>query len=209
MLRPDYPLMTERLLIRPFTIDDLDDVAAYRSLSSVARYVYWDALDLDAVRTLLRDFVTRTELLGEGAITLAVELDKTVIGETVLFWRSREHLQGEIGYVLNPAYNGRGYATEAAREMLRLGFDELGLHRIVGRIDARNDASARVLERLGMRREAHLIENEMVKGEWTDEMVYAMLRREWDAMADQSAGDTPSARLGAPATGTGADHEAD
>jgi RimJ/RimL family protein N-acetyltransferase len=208
MLRPTYPLVTERLLIRPFTIDDLDDVAAYRSLSSVARYVYWDPIDPDGVRALLRDFVTRTELLGEGAITLAIELDKTVIGETVLFWRSREHLQGEIGYVLNPAYNGRGYATEAAREMLRLGFDELGLHRIFGRIDARNDASARVLERLGMRREAHLIENEMVKGEWTDEMVYAMLRREWDAMAGQRTGG-PSTGMGAPATGTGADHEAD
>ena len=65
--------------------------------------------------------------------------------------------------------------------MLRIGFEELGLHRIAGRLDARNEASARVLERLGMRREAHLVENEFVKGEWTDELVYAMLEQEWRA----------------------------
>jgi len=65
--------------------------------------------------------------------------------------------------------------------MLRLGFEGLGLHRITGRLDGRNAASARVLERLGMRREAHLVENELVKGEWTDEVVYAMLDREWRA----------------------------
>jgi RimJ/RimL family protein N-acetyltransferase len=65
--------------------------------------------------------------------------------------------------------------------LLRLGFDELGLHRIVGRLDARNAASARLLQRLGMRSEAHLVENEYVKGEWTDEAVYALLASEWRA----------------------------
>ncbi len=65
--------------------------------------------------------------------------------------------------------------------MLRLGFEDLGLHRIAGRLDARNAASARVLERLGMRREARFLQNEIVKGEWADEMVYAMLEDEWRA----------------------------
>ncbi len=63
--------------------------------------------------------------------------------------------------------------------MLRLGFDDLGLHRIIGRCDARNTASARLMERLGMRREAHFRENEWFKGEWGDELIYAMLDREW------------------------------
>jgi len=63
--------------------------------------------------------------------------------------------------------------------MLRLGFDELGLHRIIGRCDARNTASARLMERLGMRQEAHFRENERFKGEWGDELIYAMLAREW------------------------------
>jgi RimJ/RimL family protein N-acetyltransferase len=67
--------------------------------------------------------------------------------------------------------------------VLRLGFEDLGLHRIFGRIDGRNTASARVLERLGMRREAHFIQNEIVKGEWTDEVVYALTEDEWPAPA--------------------------
>ena len=95
--------------------------------------------------------------------------------------KSREHHQGEIGYVLHPDHQGNGYATEAAAVMLRLGFEELGLHRIVGRLDARNAASARVLERLGMRLEAHLRENEFVKGEWVSELIYAVLASEWRA----------------------------
>jgi RimJ/RimL family protein N-acetyltransferase len=104
-----------------------------------------------------------------------------LIGDVMLFWRSREHREGEIGYIFHPDHGGQGYATEAARAMLRLGFDEVGLHRIIGRIDARNTASARVLERLGMRREAHFRQNEMVKGEWTDEIVFAILEGEWRA----------------------------
>jgi RimJ/RimL family protein N-acetyltransferase len=96
---------------------------------------------------------------------------------------SREHQQGEVGYVLHPDHQGHGFATEAATVMLRLGFEILGFHRIVGRLDARNEASARVLERLGMRREAHLRENEFIKGEWCDELVYAMLASEWRARA--------------------------
>ena len=74
----------------------------------------------------------------------------------------------------------RGLATEAAVALLRLGFEGLGLHRITGHLDARNIASARVLERAGLAREAHLVENEFVKGEWSDELVYAMLRSEWE-----------------------------
>ena len=83
---------------------------------------------------------------------------------------------------MDPNHHGHGYGTEGARLMLRLGFEVLGLHRIIGRCDARNTASARVMERLGMRREAHLIENEWVNGEWTDELLYAMLDHEWRAL---------------------------
>jgi len=123
------------------------------------------------------------ENLGAQMLRQAAEKTGELVGDVLLTWASAEHRQGEIGYVLHPEHAGRGYVTEAAREMLRLGFDGLGLHRIVGRLDARNAASARVLERLGMRREAHLRENEFVKGEWTDELVYALLAREWRAGA--------------------------
>ncbi len=112
-----------------------------------------------------------------------------LVGDVVLFWRSREHRAGELGYIFDPAFAGRGYATEAAREVLRLAFDELGLHRVVGRIYAENLASARVLERLGMRREAHLVSNERLRGEWTDEVIYALLEHEWSGQRLREVGE--------------------
>jgi RimJ/RimL family protein N-acetyltransferase len=81
--------------------------------------------------------------------------------------------------MFDPAEQGKGYATEAARAFLRVAFEEFGFHRVIGRTEPRNTASARVLEKLGMRQEAHLVENEYVKGEWQSELVYAMLDREW------------------------------
>ena len=89
---------------------------------------------------------------------------------------------GEIGFVFHPDPHGHGYATEAARLLLEFGFAVVGLHRIIGRLEARNAASARVLEKLGMRREALLIENEFAKGEWQSELDYAILDREWRAL---------------------------
>ncbi len=191
MLKPDYPLRTDRLTLRPFTPDDLHALHAFHSLPDVARYLYWDARDLDQVREALGDKILRSALYDEGQVLcLAAELtgEGALIGDLSLFWHSVRHRQGEIGYVFNPAYHGRGLATEAARELLRLAFDELGLHRVTARCDPRNIPSYRVMERLGMRREAHLIENELFKGEWSDEYVYAMLDREWRRGSSGSAG---------------------
>ncbi|WP_019634570.1 GNAT family N-acetyltransferase [Actinomadura atramentaria] len=184
MLRPRYPLRTRRLLLRPFEPGDLDGLYAYQSLPDVTRYLTWEPRTREESRLFLRQKMDASTLEREGDWLVAAVVHSgsgELMGEINLGWRSREHRQGEIGYVINPAYHGHGYATEAAAEGLRLGFEEFGLHRVVGRIDARNEASARVLERLGMRREAHLRENEFVKGEWSDEIVYAILRREWDA----------------------------
>ncbi|MFD0690070.1 GNAT family N-acetyltransferase [Actinomadura fibrosa] len=184
MLRPTYPIETERLTLRPFGEDDLDGLYAYQSLPEVARFLYWEPRDLEESRSFLKQKMSASTVEKEGDwLVLAVVWRETgaLIGEVNLQWRSREHRQGEIGFILNPAYHGRGFATEAAEVVLRLGFEGLDLHRVVGRLDGRNNASARVLKRLGMRREAHLRENELVKGEWTDEIVYAMLQDEWRA----------------------------
>ncbi|MFD1932382.1 GNAT family N-acetyltransferase [Nonomuraea mangrovi] len=186
MLKPSFPVVTDRLSLRPFTFDDLQAIHAWECLPEVARFLYWEPRDLEGSRQMLDKRVARVALQGEGdVLDLAVTLRESgrVIGQVLLNWTSRQHEQGEIGYVLHPDFFGKGYAAEAGREMLRLGFEELGLHRIVGRLDGRNTASARVLEKLGMRREAHLVENEFVKGEWSDEVVYAMLGSEWAALS--------------------------
>lgn len=88
---------------------------------------------------------------------------------------------GELGFIVHPDHQGNRYATEATRVLLAIAFERVRLHRVVGRVEVRNVASARVLEKLGMRKEAHLVENEFVKGEWQTELIYAILDREWRA----------------------------
>jgi RimJ/RimL family protein N-acetyltransferase len=170
--------------LRPFAPGDLDDLYAYQSRPDVARYLMWDARNRSQVAESVDRKVRQRALSAEGeSLVLAVVYRDAgrVIGEVMLEWRSREHQQGEIGFVFNPDYHGRGLAAEAARVVLALGFGDLGLHRIIGRCDARNGPSARLMERLGMRREAHFMHNEVFKGEWGDELVYAMLDHEWRA----------------------------
>jgi RimJ/RimL family protein N-acetyltransferase len=180
MLLPDYPIETERL--RPFRAEDLDALYAIQSRPDVTRYLYWDARPLDDVRLVLADRLRQDRIVSEGdRLNLAMERRDTgaLVGDVNLVWVSREHEQGEIGFVLHPDHHGQGLAREGAEVMLELGFAGLGLHRIVGRCDGRNNASMRVMEKLGMRREAHFRQNEIVKGERTDEVVYAMLADEW------------------------------
>ena len=185
MVHPTYPLTTERLLLRPFVDDDLDALHEVESREDVTRYLYWGPRSRDEVREALERRKRMTAFEQEGdAVRLAVVLPSTgtLVGDVSLQWTSSEHRQGEIGFIFHPDHQGRGYAREASTVLLRVGFEELGLHRIIGRCDGRNESSARLMERLGMRREAHFRENEFVKGGWTDELVYAMLASEWNAV---------------------------
>ena len=184
MPAPTQPIQTLRLTLRPFSPADFDDLYAYQSRQDVARYLHWHARDHAQAHTALEEQCRETRLEAEGDwLTFAVvwrEIGR-VVGETGLKLVSRQHRQGETGFVFNPDYQGRGLAAEAAAAMLALAFDRLGWHRVTGSCDARNQPSARLMERLGMRREAHFVQNMMVKGEWTDELVYAILDHEWKA----------------------------
>ena len=182
MPRIAYPVVTERLLLRPFTPDDVDDVFAYQSRDDVCRYIPYPPRTREQVTQRIAPPYARSTIDEPGqSVLLAVQLRSSdrVIGDLMLHWISREHGTGEIGYVFNPDHAGHGYATEAARALLGMGFGDLGLRRIVARTDARNTASAAVLRRVGMRQEAHLVENEWFKGGWSDELGFALLAREW------------------------------
>ncbi len=182
MIELPLPIETSRLRLRALVRDDLGALHAINSREDVARWLYWEPRSEDDIRKLLDAQIARTRDEPETGVMLAVELAET--GEPVGQVSLRvtpEHRQGELGFIFHPDHHGRGYATEAAEAMLALAFGTYDLHRVYGRLEPRNVASARVLERLGMRREAHLVENEWVKGEWQSELVYALLASEWRA----------------------------
>ena len=189
-LRPVYPVVTARLRLRPLTTADVPTLLTYRGRADVCRYLPFPAMTREVLLSRLSGDFARTEITEPGqSLTLGVQLAGAelagaeqagpLIGDVVLFFHDEEHRAGEVGYVLSPKFHGHGYATEAVAALLDLAFSGLGLHRVVARLDARNDASARLAERLGLRREAHFVRNEMFKGEWSDEVVYAVLAEEW------------------------------
>jgi len=178
-----WPVRTERLLLRPAEQRDALPTYAIRSQPAVAHFLTHLPQDPEAWAAGFGDRL---------ATTLVVEKDDTVIGDLYLSiqdqWSQaevREQAAGtmaEIGYVLDPAYVGKGYATEAVREELRICFEELGLRRVIAQCFADNEPSWRLMERLGMRREQHTKQDSLHRsGEWLDGMMYALLAEEWRA----------------------------
>jgi RimJ/RimL family protein N-acetyltransferase len=181
-MSPDWPLETERLTLRPFEEGDYDAMYAMQSHPEVARWLYNEPRTADEVRDLLARKIAGSKFTKENdwASAAVVERDSgVVVGDLAMHWVSEEHRTLEVGFIFDPRHQGRGYATESSRAAVDWAFGDGGFHRVIGRTEARNTASARVLEKLGMRLEAHFVENEWVKGEWQSELVYAVLEHEW------------------------------
>lgn len=181
---PDYPLFTQRMVLRPIVATDAEAMHAYKSDPATVRYVPYGPLDVADIEKRIATTWSNTRFTGAGdAVCLAVEdrASGALLGDVVLFWRDETSRAGEIGYIFDPRFAGRGYATEAVHALLAVGFDGLGLHRISARIDERNTASVRVAERLGFRHEARFVESEWFKGEWSTLLVLAILEHEWRA----------------------------
>jgi RimJ/RimL family protein N-acetyltransferase len=180
------PLRTDHLLLRPLTEADVDDVFAYQSLPEVVHFLPWPLRTLEESRehTLERAGFTRLEK-NDDALIYAIELvgeDNSpgpVIGDLTVILSSVEHAQIEVGWVLHSDYQKQGYASEAARALLDLVFEQIGAHRVTARVSPENVPSVALCSRLGMRLEAHFEECEIFNGEWTDLAIYAILRREW------------------------------
>ncbi|GAB2979058.1 MAG TPA: GNAT family protein [Actinotalea caeni] len=183
-----FPLRTQRLTIRRARPEDAAAIWAYRRLEPVARFMTALPGPLEDFRTTF----TEPDRLGR---TLVVELvDGTLVGDLMVrvddAWAQTEvaaqaaGTQAEIGWALDPAHQGHGYATEAVRELLRLCFDDLGLRRVVALCFAANEPSWRLMERVGMRRETHTVRESLHRsGEWMDGLGYAILAEEWRARA--------------------------
>ncbi|MDA0182402.1 GNAT family N-acetyltransferase [Solirubrobacter phytolaccae] len=174
------PLRTERLVLRFMTVSDIDDVHAYQSREDVCRYMTYEPRDRPTVAEKVTQYADAHVLAGDGDYwQIAATLDGRVIGDVYFTIKSVEQQTAEIGWSLHPDFQGRGYMSEAAGAMLALAFDQVGLRRIIAVLDPRNDGSTALCRRLGLREEAHFVEDEWFKGEWADTGIYAILAREW------------------------------
>jgi aminoglycoside 6'-N-acetyltransferase len=176
------PIRTQRLVLRPLTERDVDDVLAWMGDPDVARYQLYEPRSRADVEEHIAKAIAATRLAEKDDwVEFAIQLDGRVIGLIYFKVSSVEDRTGEIGWALTRAFQGKGYALEAARVVLDLAFGELGLHRVTAELDPRNDASVALCLRLGMRHEAHFVEQMMFKGAWADTGIYAILEREWSA----------------------------
>jgi RimJ/RimL family protein N-acetyltransferase len=174
---------TARLVLRPMTEADLDDIHDYHSRADVCRYLPFEPRSRDEVAEKIAKYSKALVLNGDGDFwQLAIERASDpghVIGDVFFTIKSVANATCEVGWILHPDHTGSGYMTEAAQAVLKIAFDELGMHRAIADLDPRNHASAALCERLGMRREADFLEDLWFKGEWGDTAIYAILEREW------------------------------
>jgi aminoglycoside 6'-N-acetyltransferase len=141
-----------------------------------------DPLDENAARAYVSERAAAIGLACDGDfIALAVEHAGHVIGDVMIRTGQLADRQAELGWVFNPDFQGHGYATEAARELIDVAFSDLRMHRAWAQLDPRNIASARLCERLGMQQEAYFRQDIWFKGEWGDTAIYALLAAEWRA----------------------------
>ncbi|WP_405061741.1 GNAT family N-acetyltransferase [Kribbella sp. NBC_01505] len=171
-------VQTERLTLRRFTPDDATAFAAYRSDPEVARYQSWEApvSEPEALTTVTGYGTGDPD--APGWFQYAVDLDGMLIGDLGLHL-DENLMQAELGFTLAPAYQGKGYATEAVRGLLDHLFSVKNLHRVSAECDARNTSSTRLLERVGFQREGLRRSHTWIKGEWTDDLLFGLLRSDY------------------------------
>jgi ribosomal-protein-alanine N-acetyltransferase len=171
----------ERLVLRNFEETDWEAVHAYASDPEVVQYMDWGPNTEEETKQFVQRAIANQKEQPRRTYTLAIVLksDNKLIGGCGIEVSNPDNQEGWIGYCLNRNFWGQGYATEAAKTLLKLSFNRLKLHRVFATCDPANVASAQVLEKVGMQREGHLREHKRAKGKWRESLLYAILDYEW------------------------------
>lgn len=174
------PIQTDRLILRRMPEQDLEDFVEYSLHPDHTRWGSGPPKTVDQLHQVLLDQIAMQPESGAW-FKLAVELVESskMIGDVCIKVLNPIHRQGEIGWFFNPAYQRKGYATEAARALLDFGFVTLGLHRLSARCITTNTRSYQLMERLGMMREGLFKESALIQGKWMNEYWYGLLKHEW------------------------------
>ena len=173
-------ISTDRLILSPLSAADAPALFAYRSLPEVSRYQSWQPKSLDDAAGFIERFAS-TEFDTPGTwfqFGIRQRESGELVGDLGVHFLE-DGRQTEIGFTLAPASQGRGFGTEAVVGVLDLLFRQLGKHRVFASVDPRNQPSLRLLQRVGMRQEAHFRQSLLFKGEWCDDVVFAVLDSEW------------------------------
>ncbi len=176
------PIETSHLRLRPFERGDCDAVARYHTLPSVQRYVERPTRYADDVAAAVGIMRNQTELHRPGdilALAMVRKGDAALIGQVSLKWSDATASQGEVRFIIDPAFSGQGYLTEALTALFDLAFTHFRVHRLMVRCDGRSHHSIKLMQKLGMRLEAHYREHALFQGEWDEELHFALLNREW------------------------------
>lgn len=180
------PITTERLVLRPFERSDVPVVSRYHLLPGVQRYLVRPTRYPEDVAAAVEIMRSQIGLQRPGdTLTLAMQRrgDKALLGHVSLHWSDATAGQGELLFAIDPAEAGHGFLTEALTEVLNVAFGHFRIHRVFVRCDGRNHHSAKLMQKLGMRLEAHYREHALFQGEWDEELHFAILDREWQASA--------------------------
>jgi len=175
-------LETARLTLRPLEIGDVDDLLEYQSDFQTVAYIPWPQRTREQVRDALVVSIAATEFEKNDDYKLfgwSLKSSGKIIGQSNISIDSKLHSRAEIGWVINPAFKGHGYALEATRAVIGAAFKELGFRRVTAYIDQRNLASIKLARSLGMRLEGSFLEDEYFKQEWTSAHLFAILASEW------------------------------
>jgi RimJ/RimL family protein N-acetyltransferase len=174
-------IVTKRLALRDLEASDAQRIFEYRSRPDVSRFQSWGTQSADAIQSYIRGLSAAEPGMPGSWYQIGIILlsGRELIGDCGFHVLETEPRQAELGIALAPEFQGRGYATETLRVLLDYLLVELGKHRVFGSVDPRNVRSTMLLQRIGMRKEAHFVKSLWFKGEWVDDVIFAILASEW------------------------------
>ncbi len=174
-------LETKRLILRPITIDDKYEVFEYRSDIETNKYQGWIPTTISDVETFIGKVSKQINEPNTWFQFIIIEKEpQKIIGDLGIHFFDNENRQAEIGCTLNKHFQNKGYATESVKSVIDYLFKGLGKHRIIASIDPENKNSIRLVERIGFRKEAHFVESLFINGKWVDDLIYAMIEKDWE-----------------------------
>lgn len=176
-------LVTSRLVLRRLTLSDAPTLFRIRSHPAITHFQIWEPPDVDEVVAFIEQQMALDLEVPETWFQLAITIKESgfLVGDCGLHFFERDPHQVEIGFNLAPDHQGNGYAFEALTAVLDFLFNGLDKHRVFASTDPRNKPAIKLLRSIGMRQEAHFKESYWFKGEWTDDLIFAILQREWES----------------------------